>query len=161
MSRVIAPASPVLAQRLLNCAPPPAPPPPAVFAEGTGRTLRLNWGGGKRGGGPSAPLPVMPPMAPPTMMPSQSEFALFVGDLPFDVNDTVLMAVFFARYPTCSSCKVRGRARAVVDRIVPVRVRREWPPFPLLAVVYVYECACACTHGGVPRPLPISCSHFE
>jgi RNA recognition motif-containing protein len=42
------------------------------------------------------------------MPPSGGETSLFVGDLPFDANDSTLLAVFGARYPTVVSAKVRA-----------------------------------------------------
>lgn len=68
--------------------------------------LRLNWGGGKRPalGGPSG----MGGMAPSGAAPAISETSLFVGDLPFDVNDAMLFAVFSVGFPSCTSAKVRA-----------------------------------------------------
>jgi hypothetical protein len=71
--------------------------------EATGRTLRLNWGGGKRPPIPSAGAAPMMSAMPQ----SGPETSLFVGDLPFDANDSTLLAVFGARYPTVVSAKVR------------------------------------------------------
>ena len=74
----------------------------------TGRTLRLNWGGGA--GKRLGPTGAAGPAGGGGGGGATADITAFVGDLPFDANDAALLAVFQPSFASSiTSAKVRAR----------------------------------------------------